>query len=117
MMNGAIIVQLLACAVLVVPPLFGLLDKWLITFGMLLLTCGLGILMPISMAAAMSMRPSNAGQTAAMLGFMQMMCGTAGTVLANAGVDLAATVGMQLVMTAFTVLVLIALRVKTRPIA
>jgi MFS transporter, DHA1 family, multidrug resistance protein len=95
-------IQLAGIAMLLLPATMGLLSIWQINTGMVVFVSGLGVLMPVSMAAAMSTQNSHAGQTAALIGFVQMLFGSAGALLGSALMDQWPHLGMQLSMFAFS---------------
>jgi MFS transporter, DHA1 family, multidrug resistance protein len=96
-------IQLAGIAVLLLPAAWGHLSVWQINMGMVVFVSGLGVLMPVSMAAAMSEQASHAGQAAALIGFTQMLLGTFGTLLGSALMDQWPSIGMQLSMGLFGV--------------
>ena len=98
------VVQTAGLIVLVGPVLLGHLQPWILNIGMIFFVAGLGLVLPVSTAAAMSSRSLNAGQTAAMLGLIQMGVAAAGNSLANLALDTAPQLGMQAVMAGFTVI-------------
>jgi DHA1 family bicyclomycin/chloramphenicol resistance-like MFS transporter len=100
-----VLFQLAGLSVLIGPALLGVLQPWILNLGMVAFVTGLGLVLPVATAAAMSSRASNAGQTAAMIGLLQMGFGAAGNSLANAALDSSPRVGMQAVMAGFTLAV------------
>lgn len=94
--------QLAGLVVLIGPVLLGLLQAWILNLGMVFFVTGLGLVLPVATAAAMSSTSSNAGQTAALIGLLQMGCGAVGNSLANAALDVSPRLGMQAVMAGFT---------------
>jgi hypothetical protein len=95
-------IQMCGLIVLIGPVLWGLLQPWIINLGMVLFVTGLGLVLPTATAAAMTARSSNAGQTAATLGLLQMGLGAAGNVMVNLALDASPRLGMQTVMAGFT---------------
>ena len=94
--------QLAGLVVLIGPVLLGLLQASILNLGMVFFVTGLGLVLPVATAAAMSSTASNAGQTAALIGLLQMGCGAVGNSLANAALDVWPQLGMQAVMAGFT---------------
>jgi MFS transporter, DHA1 family, multidrug resistance protein len=97
-------IQICGLIVLIAPVLLGLLQPWILNVGMVLFVTGLGLVLPTATAAAMTARISNAGQTAATLGLLQMGLAAAGNILANLALDASPRLGMQIVMAGFTLL-------------
>jgi MFS transporter, DHA1 family, multidrug resistance protein len=95
--------QLFGSAVLLIPAMFGGLSVWQTNSGMVIFVSGLGLLMPVSVAAAMSEQGQRAGQAAALIGFTQMLMGALGAMLGSVIIDLLPVTGMQLTMAAFVV--------------
>jgi MFS transporter, DHA1 family, multidrug resistance protein len=94
-------IQLLGGAVLLFPAMVGWLSVWQINAGMVIFVSGLGLLMPVSMAAAMSEQGQRAGQAAALIGFTQMLLGALGAMLGSLLMDSFPNIGMQLIMLTF----------------
>lgn len=97
-------IQLTGIAILLVPAATGYLSIWQINVGMVVFVSGLGVLMPVSMAAALSSQSQHAGQAAALIGFTQMLFGAAGTVLGSTLMDQWPNIGMQLSMGVFAII-------------
>ncbi|MBL8703165.1 MAG: multidrug effflux MFS transporter [Alphaproteobacteria bacterium] len=74
----------LGAIAMVTPPALGLLHRFALIGAMAIFVAGLGIVMPISMAAALRIFPDRAGTAAALLGFLQMSAGALGAALASA---------------------------------
>ena len=113
-----IVFQLAGLLVLIVPVLMGVLQPWVLNLGMVGFVTGLGLVLPVATAAAMSSTSSNAGQTAALIGLLQMGFGAVGNSLANAALNVWPRLGMQAVMAGFTLavaLVLSRLLAQSRP--
>lgn len=104
-MVRGVLFQLVGLCVLIGPVLLGVLQPWVLNLGMVAFVTGLGLVLPVATAAAMSSTVSNAGQTAALIGLLQMGFGAAGNSLANAALDAWPWVGMQMVMAGFTLAV------------
>lgn len=104
-MVRGVLCQLSGLCLLIGPVLLGVLQPWILNLGMVAFVTGLGLVLPVATAAAMSSTVSNAGQTAALIGLLQMGFGAAGNVLAHAALDALPTVGMQAVMAGFTLAV------------
>lgn len=68
---------------MLLPPLLGFLHRFALTGAMVVFVAGLGIVMPISMAAGLRAFPERAGTAAALLGFLQMAAGAAGAALVS----------------------------------
>jgi MFS transporter, DHA1 family, multidrug resistance protein len=101
-MVRGVLLQLAGLCVLIGPVLLGVLQPWVLNVGMVAFVTGLGLVLPVATAAAMSSRAFNAGQTAALIGLLQMGFGAAANSLANAALDVWPGVGMQGVMAGFT---------------
>jgi MFS transporter, DHA1 family, multidrug resistance protein len=101
LLRAGVITQMAGIAVLLIPATFGLLHVWQINIGMVVFVTGLGVLMPVSMAQAMSAQSSHSGQAAALIGFAQMLLGALGTQIASALMDHWPALGMQLSMALF----------------
>ena len=97
--------QFAGLSVLIGPVLLGVLQPWILNLGMVAFVTGLGLVLPVATAEAMSSRHANAGQTAAMIGLLQMGFGAAANSLANAALNFWPRVGMQAVMAGFTLAV------------
>ncbi len=83
---------------MLVPPLLGFLHPFALVGAMMIFVAGLGMVMPISMAASLRLFPERAGTAAALLGFLQMGAAASGAALVSLlkpGLDvLAFPVGM-----------------------
>ncbi len=104
-LRRGVLFQLAGLSVLIGPVLLGVLQPWVLNLGMVAFVTGLGLVLPVATSAAMSSRASNAGQTAALIGLLQMGFGAVGNSLANAALDAWPTLGMQAVMAGFTLAV------------
>ncbi|MCP5264635.1 MAG: MFS transporter [Burkholderiaceae bacterium] len=100
-------VQVLGCALLILPPALGHLGLGQMIAAMLVFVTGLGIVHPSASAAAMSARPDHAGHAAALLGFAQMSLGALGTLLGSVLFARWPELGMQLAMASFTIAALV----------
>lgn len=112
----AVAVQVVACLVMLVPALFGWLDKWSINIGIILFVAGLGLLSPLASASAMNSQPTHAGQASALMGFMQMVAGALGAALGNWLCNLQPALGTQLSMLLLAVINLALVRTLPRQI-
>lgn len=97
--------QVAGLVVLIGPVLLGLLHASILNLGMVLFVTGLGLVLPVATAAAMSSTSSNSGQTAALIGLLQMGCGAVSNSLANVAMDVWPRLGMQVVMAGLTLAV------------
>jgi MFS transporter, DHA1 family, multidrug resistance protein len=97
-------IQVFACLIMLIPLAAGWLSLWPLNTGIVLFVVGLGLISPLSFATAMHSQPSFAGQASGLIGFMQMVFGAIGAVLANWISDLSPTLGMQAAMLLLAVL-------------
>jgi MFS transporter, DHA1 family, multidrug resistance protein len=91
-------VQVLACLLMLLPMAAGWLSVWPLNGGIVLFVAGLGVVSPLAFATAMQAQTSYAGQASGLMGFMQMVFGAIGAILANGISDFSPILGMQTAM-------------------
>lgn len=110
LLTAGVLVQLLACLVMLVPALAGGLNKWIVNAGFTLFVVGLGLLSPLASATAMNAQQTFVGQASALMGFMQMVAGAIGAALGNVLCNLLPDQGMQWSMLLLAVINLVLVR-------
>ena len=92
--------MLVAAAAMAAIPLGGPVHKHIFNAAMVVFVTGLGIFMPTAISTALSPFGHMAGSASAVLGFLQMVGGAAGTVTTALALPVFPVVGLPLVMTA-----------------
>ena len=110
-----LLLMLAGAIAMLVPPLLGLLHRFVLTGAMVIFVAGLGIVMPLSMAAGLRAFPERAGTAAALLGFLQMAAGAAGAALVSLLKNRLEELAFPAAMTAFAVAALLGFLVLVRP--
>ena len=93
-------VMVLAAAAMTVLPMAGLVHKHAFNAGMVAFVSGLGVVLPLAVAAALTPFGHVAGRAAAMLGFLQMGGGALGALAVPAALTAFPVAGFAVVMLA-----------------